>query len=141
MFCLHVSLCTPCIHDAHRGRRSVGSSGTDRVVGDSNLDLLEELSVFLPTEPYTWFYLLLLYECFACLYVHVPCMYLVPEEARRGCWTLWNGVIDGSKSQHKEARYQTLGYLKEQQIVLTTELSLQRLFSTFEGKRRFHYIA
>lgn len=34
--------------------------------------------------------LFLLYECFACMYVHSPCVCRVPVEAGRECLTPWN---------------------------------------------------
>ena len=32
------------------------------------------------------FILIYVYECFACIYVHIPCTFLVPKEVRRGHW-------------------------------------------------------
>jgi hypothetical protein len=30
------------------------------------------------------------YECFACMYVHVPLAWMVPEKLKTGHWVAWN---------------------------------------------------
>lgn len=32
-----------------------------------------------------------MYRCFACTNVWVSCALLVPVEARKGCWSCWDG--------------------------------------------------
>lgn len=85
LFCLHVSLCTTCVRDAHRGQKKVLDALEQTKLCAAMWGLrLEpksptrtEPSVLLTTEPSTQFYLLLFYDCFASMSVCVPCVYLV----------------------------------------------------------------
>lgn len=70
-----------------------------------------------------YLYLFLLYKCFACMYVCLPFVYLVPVEFRRGNNNLWN-----MSYRQLWATIKVLGIEPgpwQEQPVLTSEPSLQ----------------
>lgn len=106
VFCLHVSLCTTCVHDAHRGQKKV-------------LDALEQTWLCaamwgLRLEPKSpirtvsalnyWTIYPVLLAFILWLFCQHVCTWTMcvsgSEEVEGGCWTLWNGVVGGSKQSY-----------------------------------------
>lgn len=64
-------------------------------------------------------------ECFACMDVCVPCMYLVPTEVRVGILGSPGTGVTGDCKLPCGYGEQSSGSLQEQQVLLTAKLALQ----------------
>lgn len=69
-------------------------------------------------------YVFILYVCFVCMYIHAPCVCLVPVKPRRGHWILWHWNYRWCVSP-LWYWVPKLGPLQEQKVFLTMEMSLQ----------------
>lgn len=64
------------------------------------------------------YFIILLHGCFACMYIHAPCVCLLSSEARRGCWIPLE--LAGTTSCEPP-----LCGLEQQPVLLPSESSLQ----------------